>query len=135
MFSSLVQDKAAKNIAKYLNAETGTFNARQCNKVVSSAVGDLVRRRSNFAASPFPKGTQIMALLRGVVKHFESSPDDRKNHNYVLQEHRYLPRSALERDLSGARISTACNLIRSCLRLKQVVPARCERLYLPLFLT
>ena len=115
IFSSSVQDQAAKKVAKELDVATDTCDMHQGDKIGASAVGELTRSRDGVVINAFPESLEIIQLLRDMVKHFESNPTNRKNYDSVLQDHLYLPRNAFKRDLNGTRISSVYNLIRSCL--------------------
>ena len=56
-----------------------------------------------------------------------------KNNDFILLENRCLPTNAFERDLNDARISAVCNMVKSCLRLKEAMRFYCEIFEAPSF--
>ena len=124
--SPLCKIKYPRMLQKKLNAETETFDAHQGDNVGSTAAGELTRSINSFVVSPFPECLEILELLCRMVNKIESNPTNKKNYDAFLLEHRCLTKNAFERQLSGTRIIAVCNVIRSCLRLKQSVSVHCE---------
>ena len=60
-----------------------------------------------------------MERMHDVVKHFSSKIRNRKNYNGMLDTHLYLPRNQLQKDHNYARIVTACEFLKSVLRIKK----------------
>ena len=76
-----------------------------------------------------------MNKLRNMVKNVEYNPTNRKKYDLFSQEHRNLQVNQFKNDHCGLRISTVCDLVTSCLRLKKVVKVHCDNFEAPLFLT
>ena len=128
-----MKDQEAKKGAQELDVETHTCNTCQCDKAGIIAVGELTRSKK-IEANPFHHGLEIMALLRDIVKHFESNLSNRKNYDLVSQDHGCLSTNAFERDLDRTRVSDVSSIFRSFLRLKELMRACCEQFDNPIFL-
>ena len=63
-----------------------------------------------------------------MVKRLESNPTN-------MQDHRYLPTNVFKRNFNGTRVSDIFNLIKPCLRLKEVMHMHYDLFDAPLFLT
>ena len=83
----------------------------------------------------FVLGDNSLVKVHSVSKHFSSSSANRKNHDTMFQNHRYLPTSQLQQDLSGTRILARHELLRSCLRAKRSTHEHCAQLNVEPFLT
>ena len=88
----------------------------QGDKVKSSAVVELSRRKDDFLMNVFPDDVNLINKLRNVVKQFEANPANRNNYDKVMQDHRHVSINAFKRDFNGKRIRAIFNLVKSCLR-------------------
>ena len=70
-----------------------------------------------------------------VVKHFSSKIRNRKNYNGMLDTNLYFPRNQLQQDHNGARIVTACELLKSALRIKTGTQVHYKHYKIQIFLT
>ena len=92
-----MQYLSGRKVAHKINVECELCDMHQGDKVESSASGELTRSKDNVIVSAFPQGSEIMAKLRNVVKHFESNPTNRRNYDLVLKCHRCILTNAFKR--------------------------------------
>ena len=82
--ASSAQDLAARKVTQELNVEMVPCSARQGDKVGCSIEGEPTQSKVIFIERRLPEGSEIIVLLRDIVKHFESNPSSRNNYDSVL---------------------------------------------------
>ena len=144
---------AASDVPKELEVDKMERDTHQGNKIVASAVGELVRTVNKVklificmavvlkcfnlnhvffnhhqeVINQFPEGCSSMTKSHHVAKRFSSTSTNSKHYNNMLKYHLFLPTKQLKQHHDGTRISHVHELLLSTLRLKIGMQEHCRQ--------
>lgn len=119
----IVQDAAAKTVARTWYLEVETCDMHNDDKVGASAIGRLVRKDgSGGIVNSFPEGQALEKKLNAQAKHFSAIHSNHQRYQDIIGSangDQNFPMTMIKQDLCGTRMSSFHQLVRSILKIKK----------------